>query len=102
LRNRIVQEWEGGDHPAPYEVVPDSELPAIGQARFYGQEFPMKRFCGFPPTPQFTGDLEEMSLLAGESVGQTKRLMSAASIVDEMINGAKAVIRRRLGPMVVD
>jgi len=48
----------------------------------------MKRFCGFPPTPEFKGDLEEVSLLAGESVGQTKRLMSAASIIDEMINGA--------------
>jgi hypothetical protein len=43
-----------------------------------------------------------MSLLAGESVGQTKRLMSAASIVDEMMNGAEEVIRKRLGPMVVD
>jgi hypothetical protein len=62
----------------------------------------MKRFCGFPPTPGFTGDLEEMSLLAGESVGQTNRLMSAASIIDEMINGAEAVIRTRLGSMVVD
>ena len=51
---------------------------------------------------QFTGDLEEMSLLAGESVGQTKRLMSAASIIDEMMNGAEAVIRERLGSMVVD
>ena len=102
LRNRIVQEWEGRDHPAPYKVVPDSELPVIGQARLYGQEFPMKRFCGFPPTPEFTGDLEEMSLLAGESVGQTKQLMSAASIVDEMMNGAEAVIRKRLGSMVVD
>ena len=30
---------------------------------------------------------KEMSLLAGESVGQTNRLMSAASIIDEMING---------------
>src|SRR5271156_2301435 len=102
LRNRIVQEWEGRDHPPPYQVVPDSELPVIGQARLYGQEFPMKRFCGFPPTPEFTGDLEEMSLLAGESVGQTKRLMSAASIVDEMMNDAEVVIRKRLGPMVVD
>jgi enoyl-[acyl-carrier protein] reductase II len=43
-----------------------------------------------------------MSLAAGESVDQTKRLMSAASIVDEMINGAEALIRRRLGPIVVD
>ena len=102
LRNRIVREWERREGPPPYKVVPDSELPVIGQARFYGQEFPMKRFCGFPPTPEFTGDLEEMSLLAGESVGQTKRLMSAARIIEEMISGAEAVIRKRLGSMVVD
>jgi len=43
-----------------------------------------------------------MSLLGGASVGQTKRLMSAASIIDEKMNGAKAVIRKRLGSMVVD
>jgi NAD(P)H-dependent flavin oxidoreductase YrpB (nitropropane dioxygenase family) len=99
LRNRIVREWQGRDQPPPYT---DSGLPVIGQACLYGQEFPMKRFCGFPPTPDFTGDLEEMSLLAGESVGQTKRLMSAASVIDEMMNGAEAVIRDRLGSMVVD
>jgi enoyl-[acyl-carrier protein] reductase II len=102
LRNRIVREWEGHDNPPPYRVVPDSELSVIGQARIYGQEFPMKRFCGFPPTPEFAGDFEEMSLLAGESVGQTKRLMSAASIIDEMISEAESVIRKRLGSMVVD
>ena len=102
LRTRIVREWEGRDQPAPYKAVPDSELPLIGQACLYGQAFPMKRFCGFPPTPEFTGDLEEMSLLAGESVGQSKQLMSAASIIDEMISGAEAVIRQRLGSMVVE
>ena len=102
LRNRVVREWEGRDNPPPYNSIPDSKLQVIGQARLYGQEFPMKRFCGFPPTPEFTGDFEEMSLLAGESVGQTKRLMSAASIIDEMISGAEAVIRKRLEPMVVD
>jgi enoyl-[acyl-carrier protein] reductase II len=101
LRNRIVREWEGRHDPPPYKVVPDSELPVIGHARLYGQDVPMKRFCGFPPTPEFTGDLEEMSLLAGESVGQTRRLMSAADIIDEMISGAEAVIRKRLEPMVV-
>ena len=62
----------------------------------------MKRFCGFPPTPEFTGDLDEMSLLAGESVGQTKRLTSAASIIDEMMLGAETVIRERVGSMLVD
>ena len=43
-----------------------------------------------------------MSLLAGESVGQTKGLMGAADIIEEMISGAEAVIRKRLGSMVVD
>ena len=100
LRNRIVREWERRDDPPPYKAVSESELPVIGQARFFGQEFPMKRFCGFPPTPEFTGDLEEMSLLAGESVGQTRRLMSVAGIIDEMMTGAEAVIRGRLGSIV--
>jgi enoyl-[acyl-carrier protein] reductase II len=62
----------------------------------------MKRFCGFPPTPESTGDLEEMSLLAGESVGQTRRLMSAANIIDEMMDGAETVIRRSLGSIIAD
>jgi hypothetical protein len=43
-----------------------------------------------------------MSLPAGESVGQTKRLMSIASIIDEMISGAEVVIRKRLRSMVED
>jgi hypothetical protein len=60
----------------------------------------MKRFGGFPPTPEFTGDLEEMSLLAGESVGQTHRLMSASDIIDEMMSSAEAVIKQRLGSMI--
>src|SRR5215475_4231641 len=102
LRNRIVREWERRDDPPPYKVVPEAELPVIGQARLFGQQIPMKRFCGFPLTPEFTGDLEEMSLLAGESVGQTKGLMSVANIIDEMMNGAEAMIRKRLGSMVVD
>src|SRR5215475_9458520 len=43
LRNRIVREWERHDDPPPYRLIPDSELSVIGQARVYGQEFPMKR-----------------------------------------------------------
>ena len=35
LRNRIVREWERRDDPPPYKAVSESELPVIGQARFY-------------------------------------------------------------------
>ena len=55
-------------------------------------------------TQQFntTTSMGRLQVLAGESVGQTKRLMSADSIIDEMISGAEAVIRKRLGSIVVD
>jgi hypothetical protein len=43
-----------------------------------------------------------MSLLADESVGQTKRLMGTAGIIGEMMHGADAAIRKRLGSMFVD
>jgi hypothetical protein len=41
-----------------------------------------------------------LSELAGESVRQTKRLMSVADIIDEMMNGAEVVIRKRLGSII--
>ena len=77
LRNRLVQAWEGRDNPAPYKVALPEQMPQIGEADIFGQKVPMTRFGGFPPTRNATGDLEEMSLLAGESVGLTKRLMGS-------------------------
>jgi hypothetical protein len=37
----------------------------------------------------FCGRLQSQSLLSGESLGQTEQLMSAASIIDEMISDAE-------------
>jgi hypothetical protein len=41
-----------------------------------------------------------MSLLAGESVGLTRQMMSAAAIVEEMMRDAAAVINNRLNAIV--
>jgi enoyl-[acyl-carrier protein] reductase II len=96
LRNRLVREWEGRDIPPPYKTAPAETLPVIGEAVIFGQNVPLQRFMGFPPTPEFTGDFEEMSLLAGESVGQTTKLQSVAEIIREMMEEAEAVIKQRL------
>jgi NAD(P)H-dependent flavin oxidoreductase YrpB (nitropropane dioxygenase family) len=77
LRNPIVREWERHDDPPPYRVVPDSELSVIGQARIYGQEFPMKRFSGFPPTPEFTGEFRFLGRRFGGRPGP--RLFSSGT-----------------------
>jgi NAD(P)H-dependent flavin oxidoreductase YrpB (nitropropane dioxygenase family) len=99
LRNRLVREWQGRDEPAPYKVATPEQMPLIGEANIFGQKEPMTRFSGFPPTSNATGDLEEMSLLAGESVGLTKQMMGAAAIVHEMMRDAATVINCRLKVM---
>lgn len=53
-----------------------------------------------PPTPEFSGDLEQMNLSAGESVGQIKKIQSAAEIINEMMKGTEKIIKHRLLDMV--
>jgi enoyl-[acyl-carrier protein] reductase II len=96
LRNRLVREWEGRDDPPPYKLTASDDLPIIGQATIFGQSFPTRRFTGIPPTPEVSGDFEEMSLPAGESVGLIKTLKSAAEIVRELTEDAEAIICNRL------
>ena len=99
LRNRLVREWEGRDQPAPYKLASPEQMPLIGEADIFGLKVPMTRFSGFPPTSNATGDLEEMSLLAGESVGLTNEMMGAGAIAHEMMRDAEAVINGRLRTM---
>ena len=97
LRNRVVREWEG--HDAPYKTATPEQMPIIGEADIYGQKMPMNRFCGFPATKGASGDFEEMSLLAGESVGLTNELLPAETIIRDMMEGAAAIIKGRLAAM---
>ncbi|HEX4032829.1 MAG TPA: nitronate monooxygenase [Solirubrobacteraceae bacterium] len=69
LRNAIVAEFEGRDRPAPYAALDPRSLPLVGTTSIYGEEIPLTRFNGLPPVRATTGDLDQMSLLAGETVG---------------------------------
>jgi len=101
LRNRVVMEWLGRDDPPPYKSTPEGGHKVIGQMTIGGNAMPMPRFTGLPPTPEFSGDFEEMSLLAGESVGQTNAIMPAGEIVRTMMRDAEAIIMDRLPKLVV-
>ncbi len=81
LRNRIVAEHEGADQPPPYEGLEPSTLPEVGTTDLFGQSIPLVKYTGIPPTSKTTGDLEQMSLLAGESVGLINYVASASEIV---------------------
>lgn len=94
LRNRIVIDHEGADQPPPYEGLDATNLPQIGTADVFGQAVPLAKYTGLPPTSGATGDLEEMSLLAGESVGLITEVLSAADVARRFADEINAAKRR--------
>ena len=84
IRNKIVAEFEGKDYPAPYADKNPDTFPIIGESSMG----PIRRFSGVLPTPETTGDFEQMSLLAGESVGLIKDIQPVAEIINQMITEA--------------
>jgi enoyl-[acyl-carrier protein] reductase II len=96
LRNAIVQEWDKRDDPAPYKSLPPETQPIVGQAVVYGNAMPMPRFLGLPPTSEFSGDFDQMSLLAGESVGLTNDIRPAGELVAEIASAAEAIVMKGL------
>jgi enoyl-[acyl-carrier protein] reductase II len=92
LRNAIVAEHEGRDHPAPYAGLDPARLPVIGETSLFGQRVPLQRFNGLPPVAATTGDLEQMSLLAGETAGLIGDVLPAAALVAAIAAQAEALL----------
>jgi NAD(P)H-dependent flavin oxidoreductase YrpB (nitropropane dioxygenase family) len=90
IRNKIVAEYEGKDYPAPYADKKPEDFPIIGHSAMG----PIRRFSGVLPTPETTGDFEQMSLLAGESVGLINDIKPAAEIVSQMVKEAKVCLSK--------
>ncbi len=97
LRCRVVDEFTGRLQDVP--TVRDDE-PVIGETVFLGQLHTKRRFDVILPTPETTGDWEEMAWLAGQGIGLVRDIRPAAEIVNDMMLGAADILRdchRRLG-----
>jgi NAD(P)H-dependent flavin oxidoreductase YrpB (nitropropane dioxygenase family) len=90
LRNRVVQEWAHCDDKTPPQPEPPQ---TIGQTVIAGQPYPMPKFSAILPTPDTTGDLDEMCLPTGEGVGLIRKIQPAAEIVHEMMEEARRLMR---------
>jgi nitronate monooxygenase len=91
LRNRVVDEWSGRNDKVTPTAVGAS---FIGRTSLGGQEYPMPKFSAVLPTPETSGDFEEMCLPAGESAGLTREIKPAGDIVREMTNEASELLER--------
>ena len=90
LRTRFVKEWVDRERQTQDSR---SDEPIIGRAVIGGAEIPIHRFASMPPNVQATGDIESMSLFAGQSVGLVDEIRPAAEILRETVNGAERLIR---------
>jgi nitronate monooxygenase len=90
LRTRFVKEWVDRERETQDSR---SDQPIIGRAVIGGAEIPIHRFASMPPNVQATGDIESMSLFAGQSVGLVDEIRPAAEILRETVNGAERLIR---------
>jgi NAD(P)H-dependent flavin oxidoreductase YrpB (nitropropane dioxygenase family) len=81
LRNSTAEAWEAAGRP------PDGSRPGEGEvvAHFASGE-PIVRYETAAPLVGTTGDIEALSLWAGQSVGLVKRPQSSAEIVAELVS----------------
>jgi nitronate monooxygenase len=73
-----------------------ANIELIGQTILSGKHVLLPKFSSLPPTPDATGDFEEMALIAGESVGLVKEIKPAGEIVYGMMEEARQIIEHRL------
>lgn len=90
LRTRFVDEW------LSHEVRGSEQRrdePVVGEITLGGHRQEVRRFMGFPPGADTTGDIESMSLLAGQGVGLVNEIKPAGEIVKELVESASRIIQ---------
>jgi NAD(P)H-dependent flavin oxidoreductase YrpB (nitropropane dioxygenase family) len=61
---------------------------------------PVPRFMSLPPNCDAVGEIDSMSLLAGQGVGLVRGVKPAGQIVHELVEEARQLIAQRLAGLV--
>jgi NAD(P)H-dependent flavin oxidoreductase YrpB (nitropropane dioxygenase family) len=89
LRNSTVAEWEAAGRPATGKRPGEGEVVATSKSRG-----PIVRYRSYTPAADADGDIDALSLWAGQSVGLVHKIQPAAEIVLEIDREARAILRR--------
>ena len=89
LRNRTVEAWEAAGRPPSGHRPGEGEV--IGNSRPVG---PILRYQSFTPGIAAEGDIDAMSLWAGQTVGLISKVQPAGEIVREIVDDARAILER--------
>ena len=87
LQNSTFAAWEGVGRPAA------GQRPGEGEVLAVGGRGRMVRYASTTPGPDAEGDIEALSLWAGQSVGCVATVKPAGDIVRELMEDAAIVLR---------
>jgi NAD(P)H-dependent flavin oxidoreductase YrpB (nitropropane dioxygenase family) len=89
LRNSTVEAWEASGSPPSGKRPGEGEV--IASSRSAG---PVVRYQSYTPGPDAEGDIDALSLWAGQGVGLVSKVQSAGDIVREIAEEARVILRR--------
>jgi NAD(P)H-dependent flavin oxidoreductase YrpB (nitropropane dioxygenase family) len=87
LRNVTYDAWDAAGRP------PSGARPGEGEAIATSRLGPMPRYLATTPGPDAEGDIEALSLWAGQSVARVGEVKPAADIVREIADDARATLK---------
>jgi nitronate monooxygenase len=87
LRNSTVDAWEAAGRPATGERPGEGEVVANSKSRG-----PIVRYRSYTPAADAEGDIDALSLWAGQSVALVHKQQPAAEIVREIVSEAEAIL----------
>jgi nitronate monooxygenase len=89
LRNSTRQRWESAGSPTPGARPGEGETVATR-----GDGTPIVRYSSSMPVASIEGDIEALSMWAGQGIGLVSTVQPAAEIVRELANETNAVLAR--------
>lgn len=92
LRNACVDEWEAAGRPPPGKRPGEGATMGVVVAGEKSVE--VRRYTAFTATPQFDGDMEQVPLWAGMSVGLVNDVQPAGEIVRDTVHQAAELLGR--------
>jgi len=87
LRNSTRERWEAAGSPAPGERPSEGETVATRP-----DGTPIPRYSSSMPVVGISGDIEALSMWAGQGIGLVDRVQPAAEIVRELVQEADSVM----------
>jgi nitronate monooxygenase len=90
LRNTAFAEWEAAGRPASGQRPGEDTI--VGTVSLAGTTVEVPKYGAMIPITSFSGDMESVALLAGESCSLVHDITPAAQIVQDVVREAEEVI----------